>query len=267
MKVLHLNDLAGVAGILCKYLRKAGHQADCISFMDDHEFGFSKFYGYRHFQNQDIMAYFLKGMIPQYDIIHVHFSYTLLPWLYQFNKPIVMHYHGTEIATQNIDAMTADFRCKAILVAGEQLLQYHPRAEYLPTIVDTEYFYPMPELRKCEPGTSRGNLMFDVSYIDTQKVLEKAGRDTNIVIIGREAHTIPYAKLPETLNNYEGFIDIRYHKQRGLLTDRSKTGLEALACGLKVLIHEGEWLTELPERHKPEVVVKNLVEKYERILQ
>ena len=148
MKILHINDLAGVAGALCKYLRKEGHQADLISYMQDKEFGFVDFYGGRRFVDQQIMLYFLKGLIPKYDIIHVHFSYPLLEWLYQFDKPIVMHYHGTEIALNSMDCQMLDYKCKKVLVAGEQLLQYHKRAEYLPTIVDTEHFYPIPELRE-----------------------------------------------------------------------------------------------------------------------
>ena len=118
-------------------------------------------------------------------------------------------------------------------------------------------------------------MMFDVSYIDTKKVLGEVGiiewqgeeriESHDITIINREKNTTTYSELPKTLNQYGGFIDIRHHKQRGLLTDRSKTGLEALACGLKVLTPEG-WITSLPERHKPEIVVKNLIAKYEEVL-
>ena len=107
--------------------------------------------------------------------------------------------------------------------------------------------------------------MFDVSYIDKQKVLEAAGNNTAITVLDREGATIPFAQLPQTLNRFSGFVDIRYHKQRGLLTDRSKTGLEALACSVPVLTPEG-WITKLPERHKPEIVVKNLIAKYEEVL-
>jgi hypothetical protein len=60
-------------------------------------------------------------------------------------------------------------------------------------------------------------------------------------------------------------VDIKYHKQRRLLTDISKTGLEALACGLKVLNYKGEWMQGLPDKQKRENVVKQLIGLYEWI--
>lgn len=252
MRVLMINDLAGVAGALCKYLRKAGHEADCISFMDDHEFGFSDFYRYRHFKDQRIFAAMLRAIIPEYDIIHLHFSYPYLQYLHQFtDKPIVMHYHGTEIALNSMQCQMADRKCKMILVAGEQLLQYHPRAQWLPTIVDTEHFYPKPELRKYG--------LFTINTIYTKR-MEFPGFD--VKQFTREESTTPYSQLPDFLNEFEGYIDVRYHTKRGLLTDFSKTALESLACGLKVY-HNDKWHTELPEQHRPENVVKQLIEYYE----
>lgn len=259
MRILHINDLAGVAGILCKWLRKAGHRADFISYMDDHEFSFCKYYGGKHFQDQHIMRYVLEGLLPQYDIVHMHYSYKLLPWLYQkFHGPIAMHFHGTEIATETMEARIAAQKAERILVAGEQLLQYHPRAQLLPTPVDTEIFKPMLELRKG------GSLMFEMAHCDTAKALQQADI-APITIINRSTNAISYQELPKYLNQFGGYIDVKYHKQRGLLTDFSKTGLEALACGLKVL-HNGQWLDELPEHHKPENVVKQLIGIYEGML-
>lgn len=254
MKILHINDLAGVAGALCKYLRKAGHQADVISFMDD-PFGFDKFYRYAVFKNQNIFRAFASEAIPEYNIIHLHFPFTLLEWLYQFNKPIVMHYHGTDIALNGVDARMLDHKCKAILVAGEQLLQYHPRAQYLPTIVDTEHFYRMEEYRAGQ------TLTFDIPYLKQVRTATNG----EITAIDRGINPIPYSELPKTLNNFYKYIDVRIHKQRGPLTDFSKTGLEALACGLDVYCN-GQWHNGLPEQHKPENVAAQLIKYYEQAL-
>lgn len=253
MKILHINDLAGVAGALCKYLRKAGHEADVISWMDD-SFGFDKFYGYKAYKDQSIMRAFLRQRIPQYDILHLHFPFTFLEWLYQFEKPIVMHYHGTDIAMNTADARMLDHKCKAILVAGEQLKQYHPRAQVLPTIVDTDHFKPMPEITK-----QGGHLTFDISYLQTVRTgVGLTARDRN-----KEA--IPYKDLPAFLNKFHSYIDVRIHKTRGPLTDMSKTGLEALACGLGVYSNK-EWHHGLPDKHKPENVTEQLIKYYEAVL-
>ena len=42
----------------------------------------------------------------------------------------------------------------------------------------------------------------------------------------------------------------------------SKTGLEALACGLQVLNHELKYVKGLPEEHKPEVVASKMLDIY-----
>jgi hypothetical protein len=255
VKVLHINDLAGVAGCLVKYLRKAGHEADCISFMDDHEFGFSEFYKYRHFNNQLICRAFVKDALEKYDIIHVHFSFPLLPWLYEnTDKPIVMHYHGTELVQDTMLARVLDHLCKLILVAGPAMLPLHSRAELCPTIIDMDHFHPMPELRE------KGLFTFVNPYAKAM-----AFEGAEVEIIDRHLHPTRYADLPKLLNQYSGYIDVRVHKTRGLLADFSKTGLEALACGLKVY-HGEAWHTELPEMHRPEVVVQRLLGYYEEIL-
>jgi hypothetical protein len=258
LNILHINDLAGVAGCLCKYLRKEGHRADVISFMDD-LFGFDQFYNYRHFSNQGIFCAVLNDILPAYDIIHLHYSFKFLEWLYAHtDKPIVMHYHGTELATETADCRLLDHRCKLVLTGAEQLLPLHPRAKYLPTIVDTEHFHCIPETE----GFREGALTFAVSYLKTPKM---ADENYKLAIYDREKEAIDYKHLPLTLNSFREYIDVRHHKERGLLTDLSKTALEALACGLKVYCN-GQWIKELPEQHKPENVVKQLIGYYEGIL-
>jgi hypothetical protein len=36
----------------------------------------------------------------EYDILHLHYPYYLCEYLQRYKKPVVMHYHGTEVATQ-----------------------------------------------------------------------------------------------------------------------------------------------------------------------
>lgn len=256
MKILFVNDLAGVNGILCKYLRKAGHECELVNYMQD-PFGFTPFYGGRQFTNPDIFIEYLKDAIPSYDIIHLSWMYQLIPQLKK--KPIAMHYHGSDIGLNAREAKMFDRQAKLILVAGEQLLQYHDRAVYLPTPVDTELFYSRGEPNK-------NALIFDIPYCDTDKAIEIFG-EGDITVSSR---SIPYNNLPWVLSSYQKYVDIKYHKQRGLGTDFSKTGLEALACGLKVL-HlnergEPQWYEGLPEKHRAENVVSSLVSRYEKVL-
>ncbi len=46
----------------------------------------------------------------------------------------------------------------------------------------------------------------------------------------------------------------------------SKTGLEALACNCKAITWNGNILTKLPEEHKPENVIEELMKVYKDII-
>ncbi len=74
-----------------------------------------------------------------------------------------------------------------------------------------------------------------------------------------KGEVIPYLDLPLLLSFHEYFID------RIILKDLSKTALEALACGLKV-IKDNKIITSLPQDHNPHNVINKLVKIYKSIL-
>lgn len=71
---------------------------------------------------------------------------------------------------------------------------------------------------------------------------------------------IPHRKMPMLLNQYEYFID---HCHVPAL---SKTGLEALACGCKVVRWDGKIIQGLPLEHRPENVIEKLKKIYLEVL-
>jgi len=83
----------------------------------------------------------------------------------------------------------------------------------------------------------------------------------SLTILDRLKNPIKYIKFGETLSRHEYYVDIKRSKGK-ILDALSKTGLEALACGLKVVRWDGEIVQALPEEHRPENVVSHLREIY-----
>jgi hypothetical protein len=73
----------------------------------------------------------------------------------------------------------------------------------------------------------------------------------------------PYLKMPELLRRYEYYIDVKRDSNGELLKGTlSKTALEALACGVKVITCEGKIVEALPLDHRPENVAKKTFNLY-----
>lgn len=186
---------------------------------------------------------------------------TLFPW-----KKIIIHYHGTDIRGGWNDMRKYWEPADSILVSTLDLLEGAPeKAIYLPNTVDTDIFKPILGLMK--PNTA---LFFFIQRTDIQEKsalcssienLEWAENiskdmDLELTILDRDNAYVPYPELPEYLNQFEYFID---RKQYSSL---SKTALEALACGLKVIRWDDKIVEGLPEAHKPENVVTYLKDIY-----
>jgi hypothetical protein len=73
--------------------------------------------------------------------------------------------------------------------------------------------------------------------------------------------------MPLLLNKYKYFIDIPhgFSKEETIIPALSRTGLEALACGTKVLSPFYGELRELPQEHRLETVIRRLAEIVESI--
>ena len=83
----------------------------------------------------------------------------------------------------------------------------------------------------------------------------------NINIYDRTKNPIYYKDVPNFLKKYDVYIDLRF-VDRKLLKNLSKTALEALACGLRVLNYNLEFVDNLPSEHCPTNVVTILSSIY-----
>ena len=71
-----------------------------------------------------------------------------------------------------------------------------------------------------------------------------------------------YNDMPNFLSNYEYLIDLKYINGKNIGKFVSMTGLQALSLGLKILNYDFKIIQGLPNGHKPENVVKKLMDVY-----
>jgi glycosyltransferase involved in cell wall biosynthesis len=196
-------------------------------------------------------------LAKKFDILHIHSLDKLVPILKLLypKKPIVLHYHGSEIRKKWSLRVKYWSKADAILYSTPDLLEQDTpkRANYLPNPVDTDLFYEQPNVYR-KPKTA---IVFQ--YLVEKDKVEKYAQALGVSLVFLERR-IPHSMMPETLNRYEYYVD------RTQIPSLSKTALEALACGLKVVRWDGVVLQGLPEEHKPENVVRTLVSVYDSIL-
>ncbi len=101
MKILHINDKAGVACILAKYQRLGGIESKVLSSNTIDKFGILKFYkDYVDLVDRFNFAEYCLSEAKSADILHIHSGEQLVIKMrkaYGNSKKIILHYHGTDI--------------------------------------------------------------------------------------------------------------------------------------------------------------------------
>ena len=239
------------------------------------------------------------------DIIHIHSAEQIVIKIrkaYGNSKKIVLHYHGTDIrglknknnpdssTIMNTTTRTKSFAAKVknrlrlvqmgyfrslrlesqklaneILVSTPDLLSLLPCAKYLPNPVDVDHF------SKDDTTLSKVNkknaLTIKTEIGNSEKVLEyckKNNIDLKIDVFDRTKSPLLYEEIPNFLKKYDLYVDIRIVNDK-ILENFSKTALESLACGLKVLNYKLEYIDKLPQMHNPINVVNQLENIYNKI--
>jgi glycosyltransferase involved in cell wall biosynthesis len=250
LRVLHIWNTAGVASVIAKYMdRILGTESLVVHRKAFDRYGVTT-YGELWDCGAKVFALRCLLLARRFDIIHVHSLDKLVPFLKILypGKPVILHYHGNDIRNKWSLKRKYWSKADAILYSTPDLLNHEtPKlAVYLPNPVDTDLFHKFPDtFRK-----SRTALAFKY-HLDIDKANSYAKKyGLSIEFLERN---IPHNKMPEILNKYEYYID------QTQIPSLSKTALEALACGLKVIRWDGEIIEGLPEEHKPENVVISLV--------
>jgi hypothetical protein len=303
MKILHINDQAGVACILAKYQRYNGIESKVLSSYKFDKFGIFKFY--KDYVNIIDQTNFIDHCISEAkeaDIVHIHSMEELVIKMrkkFGNSKKIILHYHGTDIRGRknsiifNIPYLKSRAKVFAvrirnrtrlikmgyykslriesqkladeILVSTPDLLSLLPNAKYLPNPVDIEHFSkdnaaaPINEFKDkgLTIKTPTGNIEKSLQYCKQNNI------DLKIDVFDRTKTPLLYRQVPNLLKKYQVYVDIRVVNDK-ILESLSKTALESLACGLKVLNYKLEYLDKLPEIHNPVNVINQLENIYNK---
>lgn len=292
MHILHVWDQAGVAYTLAKYQQLQGHEAKVIMIGDHNKYGLIEFY--KQYILNVALEEFTEKCIEKAksaDIIHIHSRIDILLKLrkkFGRSKKIILHYHGTDIrglkkqklphrsqisdlAIRSIMMyrglrdkvlfkkrmhINAQRMADTVIVSTPDLLQLVAKGIYLSNPVDTDHFKPDSLLK----NEQKEALTIDTEVTDIQWALDYCKMHNislNIEVYNRIKAPIIYKDMPDFLRRYKIYVDIRY-VDKTILQNLSKTALEALACGLKVLDYQLKYRQGLPLEHDPINVISRL---------
>ena len=230
------------------------------------------------------------------DLVHIHSRIDALIYLRKklgLKKKIVIHFHGSDlrgIKQKNIGTNFIKFpkmlfenyrfniiRKKNNLLAGQtadivilatpdlkdQIIKANPIVVNNP--VDTEHFTKSSENRTYSNETlftfnteATSNTKWIINYCKNNGI-------KNLQVIDRTKNPIPYSDMPRFLQEYSTYVDVRYVNDK-ILHNLSKTALESLASGLKVINYELKYMFNLPEEHEPTNVTNKIESIYQEIL-
>jgi hypothetical protein len=199
----------------------------------------------------------------EYDFLHIHSVWGSI--LFTFGKSKIVEFHGDDVRRKptmyswvrrlptKLFVNLYGLRNK-IYVSTPDLVHEVSNGVWLPNIVDTEHFKPMLTNRVAksalycsawyESGVHAKNYAAEHGLNLT--VLDRAGGDW-----------VDHRDFPKYLNQFEYYID------RKEIRSLSKTGLEALACGLKVVNWQGTVCEGLPYFHEPKYVAQLSIKIYQ----
>ena len=302
---MHIHDQAGVACILAKYQRMNDIKSKVLSSNKIDKYGILKFYkDYVDLVDRANFVEYCISEAKSADIIHIHSVEELVIKIRKAlgnSKKIILHYHGTDIrglknknnqnlfTIQNTKNRAKSFAAKVknrlrliqmgyykplqtesqklanqILVSTPDLLLLLPHAKYLPNPVDVEHF------SKDNTNHNKVNnnaLTIKTTSGDIQKTLLYCNENNinlKIDVLDRTKTPILYEEIPNYLKKYDVYVDIRIVNDK-ILENLSKTALESLACGLKVLNYKLEYVYRLPNIHNPINVTNELKNIYNKI--
>jgi hypothetical protein len=262
MKILHIWDIGGDSYLLAKYQNKLGHKSEVIKRAGYNPYGIVEFYN--GIEQKTILSsgeFYLNALWKSrnFDILHVHCIYKLVPILRRFypKKKIVLHYHGSDCRmTSPKKRLKAEQMSDCVLLSTPDLKKYVPEGQYVPNPIDTEHFkHATPKSTKAFTILVRKNKLENIKNFLSDKEY-----DIEFDVINSGESPIPYSKIPNLFSKYGIYMDLKFSYDGKIIPSMSNTGRQALAQGLKVLNYELKIIDEFPKQFEPENVV-SVIEK------
>lgn len=263
-RILHVWNTAGVASVIAKFTdRLHGSESLAITRTSADRVGLTD---YGRVYDDGPARFFLRAMwmARKVDIVHVHSLDRLVPWLklLSSSRPVVMYYHGSDIVGKWKAKEPRWRRANFVAYASANLAEGAPRsAALIPDPVDTDLFR--------DQGNHKRGTALTIRYgaDEEAQAMAKEG-DLKLTMLDRAEHPVPYRDMPALLNGFDYYIDVK--RTPGTFGEPihalSKTALEALACGCKVMDWAGKVHQGLPAENDPFRVAEIWYQKYLELL-
>jgi hypothetical protein len=260
LKVLHIWSVAGVAEVIAKFMdRVEGTESTVLVRREFDRFGYNQHSledGRYRFSVRVVMA------SRKADVVQVHNWDRIIPWVKRFSStPVAVTYHSFNIANEWEERRRYWSPADAKIIATPGLANQQNGALFIPEPVDTDLF--------SDAGTHVNGTALTSEYGATQEaeVLAKE-RGLELTVLERDTAPIPHTQMPQLLNRYEYYIDIKrpYKTDLPIIQATGKTCLEALACGCKVIRWDGRVLEGLSQDNRPENVAAEYFAVYSKLM-
>ena len=292
--MLHIWDQAGVAFILAKFQQINGNESKVIRVKNADKYGIDEFYKeYGLFVAPEELVNRSIEEARRADVIHIHSLPEMVINIrntYKESKVIILHYHGTDIRGSEDNSRIFNLRnilrpkkivrkirnrrlhikaqrlADRVIVSTPDLIQLVKGSIFLPNPIDTNHFNKKLIKERSNDASDdvyKGilvnsevtNINLAINYCKQKNI------NFNIDIYDRTKNPIYYKDIPNFLKKYNVYIDLRFVNEK-LLKNLSKTALEALACGLRVINYNLEYVDDLPSEHYPINVITMLSSIY-----
>ena len=255
-KILHVWNTAGVASVIAKFTdRECGTSSRVITRRAADRVGLTS-YGTAYPDGPSRFFARALWLARDADLVHVHSLDRMVPWLKRlYSKPLVLHYHGTDIQGRWQEKERRWRRADYLAVSTPNLLEgAPPRATFVPNPVDTDIFRPLPGSRDPKSALS-------FRYGMDAEAEEMAGK-LGLNLVWLERWSVKHQQMPETLSKYAYYVDMRKPPEHQVAHSIGKAALEALACGCKVVDWQGNVIEGLPREHDPKAVAASWNDVY-----
>ena len=244
MKIVHINNTAGVASVLARQQINMGHTAEVFVFNSatQKQFGGKKF-NYRWPLSQ--WNFFKK--IKEFDIWHYHYPYGSLKKNLEKRRNLKLflkHYHGDDLRGR----VDTDF----CLVSTPDLLKYAPNGKWLPNPIDFEGINSI--LTKISYENEKVKVLYYPKVYESNIHSRELELKRSVLVdleAKRKLVLIPIIDIPykKALDEIAG-CDIVVGKILPVMGWIGRLELEAMALGKPVIAYVSE---ELYEKYKPPV--------------
>ena len=259
MRVLHLWSVSGVGEIIAREMDRSFGTTSTVLVRKK----FDRF-GYNTSPVADGRYRFaLRSLLQarKNDVVQVHSWDEIVPWLKRFTSPpVVLTYHNFNIRKEWAARKKKHSRADATVIATPGLAD-GLEAVFIPDPVDTDLFFDTHHHVK---GTALHTEYWATE--DAQRIADERG--LKLTVLRRQSSPVPHSEMPKLLNQYEYYIDVKRlpTKSPEIIQATSKTCLEALACGCKVIRWDEKVLEGLQDENRPGYVARKYFELYSSLL-